>query len=156
MVIHKRARLTPIQREGIMDEAKRSETSDRKRKVLLIDDEEDFCFFVKLNLEKTGKFEVVTTTSGAKGLILALEEQPDLILLDIIMPEIDGGQVAEQLLESEKTKDIPVLFITAIASRQGVQSHEGTIGGRQFIAKPVIPEEIMEKINGVLEYKKRP
>ncbi|MCX5839152.1 MAG: response regulator [Deltaproteobacteria bacterium] len=137
-----------------MDEAKQSETSNRKRKVLLIDDEEDFCFFVKLNLEKTGKFEVLTTTSGAKGLILALEEQPDLILLDIIMPEIDGGQVAEQLLENQKTQDIPVLFVTAIASRQGVQSHEGAIGGRQFIAKPATPEEILEKITGVLEYKK--
>jgi CheY-like chemotaxis protein len=77
-----------------------------------------------------------------------------VILLDIIMPEINGGQVAEQLLESQKTKDIPVLFITAIASRQGVQSQEGIIGGRQFIAKPAVPEEIIEKINGVLEYKK--
>jgi CheY-like chemotaxis protein len=138
-----------------MDDAKQSETSNRKRKVLLIDDEEDFCFFVKLNLEKTGKFEVLTATSGAKGIVLASEEQPDLILLDIIMPERDGGQVAEQLQESQKTKDIPVLFVTAIASRQGVQSHEGgTIGGRQFIAKPAMLEEIMEKINRVLEYKK--
>jgi CheY-like chemotaxis protein len=154
MVIHKRARLTPMQWEEIMDEAKQSETLNRKRKVLLIDDEEDFCFFVRLNLEKTGKFEVLSTTSGAKGLILASEEQPDLILLDIIMPEIDGGQVAEQLLENQKTKDIPILFITAIASRQGVQSHEGTIGGRQFIAKPATPEEILEKITGILEYKK--
>jgi CheY-like chemotaxis protein len=154
MAINKRARLTPIQREEIMNEAKQLETSSRKRKVLLIDDEEDFCIFVKLNLEKTGKFEVLTTTSGANGIVLASEEQPDLILLDIIMPELDGGQVAEQLLESQKTKDIPVLFITAIASRQGAQSHEETIGGRHFIAKPAILEEIMEKINGVLEYKK--
>ena len=130
-----------------MEEASKSQ----KKKILLIDDEEDFCFFVKLNLEKTGKFEVLTTTSGSKGIILASKEQPDLILLDIIMPEISGGQVAEQLLESPKTKDIPVLFITAIASRREVQSQEGIIGGRQFLAKPVTPEEILAKINGVLE-----
>jgi CheY-like chemotaxis protein len=125
----------------------------RKKKILLIDDEEDFCFFVKLNLEKTGNFEVMTTTSGSKGIIMASKEQPDLILLDIIMPEISGGQVAEQLLESPRTRDIPVLFITAIASRREVQSQEGIIGGRQFIAKPVTPEEITLKINRVLEGK---
>lgn len=62
-----------------MEEASKSQ----KKKILLIDDEEDFCFFVKLNLEKTGKFEVLTTTSGSKGIILASKEQPDLILLDI-------------------------------------------------------------------------
>jgi CheY-like chemotaxis protein len=121
-----------------------------KKKILLIDDEEDFCFFVKLNLEKTDNFEVLTTTSGSKGIIMASKEQPDLILLDIIMPEISGGQVAEQLLESPRTRDIPVLFITAIASRREVQSQEGIIGGRQFIAKPVTPEELMLKINRVL------
>jgi CheY-like chemotaxis protein len=141
-------------REEIMGEVKPSERSDRKRKVLLIDDEENFCFFIKLNLEKTGRFDVLTTTSGAEGIILAAEEQPDLILLDIVMPELDGGQVAEQLLENQGTKDIPVLFITAIASRQGIQSHEGRIGGRHFIAKPAMFEEIMEKIDRILEFKK--
>ena len=133
-----------------MDKSFQSE----KTKILLIDDEEDFCFFVKLNLEKTGKYEVLTTSSGSRGIIMASKEQPDLILLDIIMPEISGGQVAEQLLESPKTKDIPVLFITAIASRREVQSQEGVIGGRQFIAKPVTPEEIMAKINAVLKQNK--
>jgi CheY-like chemotaxis protein len=133
-----------------MEEASQSQ----KRKILLIDDEEDFSFFVKLNLEKTGKYNVLTTTSGSKGIILAEKEQPDLILLDIIMPELSGGQVAEQLLESPKTKDIPVLFVTAIASRREVQSQEGIIGGRQFIAKPVTPEEIMAKINRMLEHGK--
>jgi CheY-like chemotaxis protein len=136
-----------------MEGTKQSDVENKKKKILLIDDEEDFCFFVKLNLEKTGKYEILTTTSGSKGIIMASKEQPDLILLDIIMPEMSGGQVAEQLLESPRTKDIPVLFITAIASRREVQSQEGIIGGRQFIAKPVTPEEIMEKINRVLESK---
>ena len=131
----------------------KSETSTLKKKILLIDDEEDFCFFVKLNLEKTGKFEVLTTTSGSKGVIIASKESPDLILLDIIMPEMSGGQVAEQLMENEKTRNIPVLFITAIASRNEVQSQEGVIGGRRFIAKPVTPEELMAKIDGIFKPK---
>jgi DNA-binding response OmpR family regulator len=123
------------------------EVKSKKMRILLIDDEEDFGFFVKLNLEKTGRFEVTTTTSGSKGLILASKERPDLILLDIIMPELSGGDVAEQLLESPETADIPVLFITAIASRTEVQSQQGTIGGRSFIAKPVTPDELMAKID---------
>jgi len=108
-------------------------------------------FLFKLNLEKTGKYEVLTTTSGTNGIIMASRERPDLILLDIIMPEIGGGQVAELLFENPKTKNIPVMFITAIASRREVQSQEGVIGGRIFIAKPVTPEELMAKIDGILE-----
>ncbi|OIP91222.1 MAG: hypothetical protein AUK24_03310 [Syntrophaceae bacterium CG2_30_49_12] len=134
-----------------MDGENKSEAPPTKKKILLIDDEEDFCFFVKLNLEKTGKFEVMTTTSGSRGIVMASKEHPDLILLDIIMPEMSGGQVAEQLLDSPKTKNIPILFITAIASRKVVQSQEGIIGGRNFIAKPVTPEELMAKINGVFK-----
>jgi len=122
-----------------------------KKKILLIDDEEDFCFFVKLNLEQTGKYEVLTATSGSSGLIMASREHPDLVLLDIIMPEMSGGQVAELLLDDPVTRDIPVLFITAIASRSEVQSQEGVIGGRMFIAKPVTPLELMAKIEPILE-----
>jgi CheY-like chemotaxis protein len=134
-----------------MKEEIKSESVSEKKKILLIDDEEDFCFFVKLNLEKTGRFEVLTTTSGSSGLVLASKERPDLILLDIIMPEMGGGQVAELLFENPKTRKIPVLFITAIASRQQVQSQEGIIGGRNFIAKPVTPDELMAKIDGIFK-----
>jgi CheY-like chemotaxis protein len=137
-----------------MNEEIKSEVSSKKIKLLLIDDEEDFCFFVKLNLEKTGKYEVLTTTSGADGVIMASRERPDLVLLDIIMPEMGGGQVAELLLENPKTRNIPVMFITAIASRREVQSQEGIIGGRNFIAKPVTPEELMAKLDGFFEGRK--
>lgn len=137
-----------------MNEEIKSDVSSKKIKLLLIDDEEDFCFFVKLNLEKTGKYEVLTTTSGADGVIIASRERPDLVLLDIIMPEMGGGQVAELLLENPKTRNIPVMFITAIASRREVQSQEGIIGGRNFIAKPVTPEELMAKLDGFFESRK--
>ncbi|MBM4271680.1 MAG: response regulator [Deltaproteobacteria bacterium] len=134
-----------------MSEEMKSEAS-LKKKILLIDDEEDFCFFVKLNLEQSGKYEVLTATSGSSGIILASKEHPDLILLDIIMPEMSGGQVAELLLENPKTKNIPVLFITAIASRREVQSQEGIIGGRNFIAKPVTPDELMARLESFFKY----
>ena len=134
-----------------MTEEMRAEKAPAKKRILLIDDEEDFCFFVKLNLEKAGRFEILTATSGQEGVTIASRECPDLILLDIIMPEMGGGQVAELLFENPKTRKIPVLFITAIASRRQVQSQEGIIGGKNFIAKPVTPEELMSKIDGVFK-----
>lgn len=130
-----------------MSRAVRSQPlKNKKMKVVLIDDEADFCFFVKLNLELTGKFDVLTATNGEDGFILAAKEQPDLVILDVVMPGMSGGQVADRMQHSQKVGHIPILFITAIASRDQVQAHEGLIGGRQFIAKPVTPQELMAKI----------
>lgn len=121
-----------------------------KRKILLVDDEEDFCFFVKLNLEKTGKYQVFTATKGIEGIRLARQFKPDLILLDIMMPEIDGGQVAEILLDDESTKMIPFAFVTAVVKKDELAKRGGQIAGRNFIAKPVTPEKLIEKIEQYL------
>lgn len=117
-----------------------------KKKVLLIDDEEDFCFFVKLNLQKAGKYQVFTATSGKDGIELVKQLKPDLILLDIMMPNMSGGQVAEILLEDESTSRIPIIFVTAAIEEEEVEKHMGRIGGRDFIAKPVTVEKLIEKI----------
>ena len=120
------------------------------KKVLLIDDEEDFCHFVKLNLEDTGKFEVSMATNGAEGIEIAKENKPDIIMLDLLMPVMDGSEVAEHLLEDERTKNIPSVFVTALTRKKEVDSHSGTIGGRTFLAKPVTPKELIECIDRVL------
>ena len=130
----------------IMNTGSNSDAQSKKLKVLLIDDEADFCYFVKLNLEMTGQFDILTATDGSQGIVLASKEQPDLIILDVVMPGMSGGEIAEKLHDSHKTMHIPILFITAIASRSQVQSQEGLIGGRQFIAKPVTPDELIAKI----------
>ncbi|MDD5613885.1 MAG: response regulator, partial [Candidatus Omnitrophica bacterium] len=85
-----------------------------RKKVLLIDDEEDFCHFVKLNLEDTGKFEVFTSGNGSEGIEIAKNEKPDIILLDLLMPVMDGSEVAEHLLRNEPTRKIPIVFVTAL------------------------------------------
>ena len=121
-----------------------------KKKILLIDDEDDFCFFAKLNLEKGGDYEVFTATSGMEGLRLAKEKKPDLIILDVIMPEMDGGQVAEALLRDESTSGIPVVFLTAVVRKEEVSEHGGRIGGKDFIAKPVTAAKLMESIEHYL------
>ncbi|MFA5144772.1 MAG: response regulator [Candidatus Omnitrophota bacterium] len=120
--------------------------SIKKKKILLIDDEADFTKLIKLNLELTGQYEVKTENNGLLGLDAAKEFKPDLIFLDIMMPDIDGGDVCSQLENDEETKGIPVIFLTAIASKEEVKNGKGSIGGRPFIAKPVSVRELMDCI----------
>ncbi len=126
---------------------------DRAR-ILLIDDEKDFCFFTGTNLEQTGDYEVMTTTRGREGIDLAREKRPDLILLDINMPEMSGPEVAEILFSDPRTKEIPVIFLTAVITKEEVGSETvGRIGGRRFIAKPVDVESLSGCIKDVLSSK---
>ena len=83
-------------------------------KILAIDDDEAFVSFVKLNLEKDGSYEVRTETDSTKALAVAAEFEPDAVLLDIIMPEMDGGKVAELFLEHPKLKSVPIIMLTAL------------------------------------------
>ena len=120
-----------------------------KAKILIIDDEEDICHFSKSILEKTGKFEVMTAMRPMTGINLAKLNKPDLVLLDLFMPEMDGSKVAEHLLNNEITKDIPIVFLTALVKDQDVQK-DGKIAGRMFIPKPVASEELVAKVSALL------
>ncbi len=120
-----------------------------KKKVLLIDDEKDFTRMVKINLEGEGDFEVRVENSGAQGLAAARTFKPDLVILDILMPEMEGSEVAAQLRSDELTRDIPIVFLTAVATKEEVKTNEGVIGGHPFIAKPV---EIKELVGVIREY----
>lgn len=116
-------------------------------KVLMVDDEEDFCFFVKLNLEKTKKYKVYTANRGAEGITLAQKFMPDIVLLDIVMPDMDGGEVALQIMKNEKTKNIPIIFITAVLQ----PADEKKLKSRHhFLSKPVTPDKLMRKIDTIL------
>lgn len=122
------------------------------KKILLIDDEQDFCFFMRNNLEITEEFQVITTTDGKEGVYLARREKPDLILLDIIMPDMDGGEVARLLFDDPKTKQIPLIFLTGIITEQEMGT--GPIretGAQSFIAKTAETEKIISLINKALE-----
>lgn len=121
-----------------------------KIKILIIDDEEDFYYFIKLNLEKTEKFEVMGASKGTDGIALARKNSPDLILLDILMPEMDGPQVARLLLEDLSTAKIPIAFLTALANKDDIEAGKGAVGGRHCIAKPVTSEELINRIESIL------
>lgn len=117
-----------------------------KKRILVVDDEEYFSKMVKLNLEKTGKYEVKTESKGSRGLAVAKEFKPDLILLDILMGDLEGNEVAAQLKDDKETKNIPVVFLTAIATKEQVEESKGVIGGYPFLAKPVSEDKLIECI----------
>ena len=122
-----------------------------KKKILLIDDEKNFCFFVKKNLEITGEFEVITSDCGDEGIDLAREKKPDLILLDIVMPKMMGEDVAAVLIKDPKTKNIPLVFLTAQITKDEIGVESTTrIGGHLFISKPVDTERLVSSIRAIL------
>ena len=102
---------------------------------------------VKLNLEKTGSFEVRVENRAMAALAAAREFLPDLILLDVIMPNMDGGDVSKQIKRDRLLKGTPVIFLTATVSKR--ESGDGGLnsGGELFLAKPVSVEALIACIN---------
>lgn len=123
----------------------------RKARILVIDDEEDICHFTKTVLERTGKFQVAVSTDSAKGIILAKADPPDLVVLDINMPDIDGGAVAQTLHDYKSTREIPIIFLTALLKKEETDDNSGKIGAHTYIAKPATAKELIDKIESALK-----
>jgi len=121
-----------------------------KKKILLIDDEQSLTRLLKLNLEKTGAYEVRDVNHALDGLTAAREFRPDLILLDIVMPGMTGDDVAAQLRADPDLKGIPIVFLTAVVTKEEARAQSGTIGGFPFLAKPVDAVELVEYIEKIL------
>jgi len=122
--------------------------ADSKR-ILVIDDDRIFLKIVEHDLTKNG-FSVMTAQSAEEGVLLARTENPDLILLDIHMPNIEGGEVVELLQEDLQTQDIPIIFVTALLSKDEEIRRKNIIGGHYFLSKPYKIEELLEKIDKYL------
>ena len=118
-------------------------------KILVIDDEEEVVNLYKDFLSKKG-FNVLTATDGADGLSIAQKEIPDLILLDVMMPNMDGGEIAQNLLKRPSTRRIPVIFLTGIITQEEEAEAEKGIGKRFFLSKTSNIAEILQKIADVL------
>lgn len=117
-----------------------------KKKILIVDDEESITTVFKLLIEKTGKYEAWTESSGTRALSAAKRLRPDLVLLDIMMPDIDGGEVARRMKADTDTKDIPIVFVSAAVTKEEAKK-QGTIrGGYPIIAKPVPEDELIDTI----------
>jgi len=115
------------------------------KKILIVDDESGFTRLIKLTLERTGEYLVREENDGTLAWEAAREFRPDLILLDIVMPKIDGGDVASQIKSDWTLKPIPIVFLTAIVSKRETVPGE-LIGGFPFISKPVSLEALIQCI----------
>jgi DNA-binding response OmpR family regulator len=118
-----------------------------KRRILIIDDEVGFTRMVRINLEKTGRFEVREENRAGHALAAARVFKPDLILLDVIMPTMDGGDVAAMMKKDRLLKGIPVIFLTATVSHREAGTGGLSSGGSLFLAKPVSLENLIERID---------
>lgn len=107
-----------------------------KKRILIVDDESGFTRLMKLTLERTGNYTVREQNDGTKALETAREFRPDLVLLDIVMPKIDGGDVARQIQADRSLQATKIVFLTAIVSQKEA-THGNMIGGFPFMAKPV-------------------
>lgn len=122
----------------------------QKKKILIIDDEANLTMLVKLNLEKTGHYEVREENRAIRGLAAAREFKPDLVLLDVMMPDLDGGDVLAQLKADPNLKDVPVVFLTATVLKEEIAKKGGSIGGYPFIPKPFRAEVLLDRIKKML------
>src|SRR5690348_4876375 len=118
-------------------------------KVLVVDDEAPIRLLCRVNLEAEG-IDVLEAADGPSGLATARAEGPDVILLDVMMPGLDGWRVAEQLLDDERTSRIPIIFLTARAEFRD-RARGLDIGGVDYITKPFNPLELAPLVQRLLE-----
>ena len=117
--------------------------------VLVIDDEAPIRLLCKVNLEAEG-MDVLEAADGPTGLEQARLQTPDVVLLDVMMPGLDGWQVAEHLLQDERTSDIPIIFLTARAEFRD-RARGLDIGGVDYVTKPFNPLELAPLVRELLE-----
>src|SRR5674476_1680092 len=122
---------------------------DSMTRVLVIDDEAPIRLLCRVNLEAEG-MKVIEGADGPSGLEQAREHTPDVVLLDVMMPGLDGWRVAEQLLEDERTNEIPIIFLTARAEFRD-RARGLDIGGVEYITKPFNPLELAPLIDALVE-----
>ncbi len=118
------------------------------QKILVADDEEDIRLIIKFALEDKG-YKVITASDGAEAVAIADKEKIDLIILDAAMPKIDGYEACKKLKRDAKTKDIPVIFLTAIDLQKDKLKSQ-RLGAVKFIAKPFEIEALIEEIASIL------
>jgi len=124
-----------------------------KKKILLVDDDADFTEAVKLLLESRS-YDVTVANDGKEGLKKVQTEEPNLIILDVMMPEMDGYQVCAKLKADPKYRQIPILLLTAVGEAITTTSYTKEMGMKteadDYIPKPVEPVVLVERVENIL------
>jgi CheY-like chemotaxis protein len=121
------------------------------KKILVIEDEDGLREITQFSLEAAAGWDVLTAASGSEGLIIAEAEQPDAILLDVMMPDMDGMETFRQLQSNPTTQAIPTIFLTAKA-RGSEQQALIDLGISGLITKPIKPQDLVEQIRDILHW----
>lgn len=119
-----------------------------KKKILVIDDEEYIVRMLELKLKEDG-FECISCTTTQDGIKIAREQKPNLIIMDIMMPNINGLEATKILKEDGKTKSIPIIILSA-KSMEEDQEKARELGADGFISKPILPQKLLDKIHRFL------
>ena len=120
-----------------------------KKKILVVDDELDMLMVIKLRLEASG-YEVITATDGLEGLNTARRVRPDLIVLDIMLPKMNGYKVARFLKFDEEYKDIPIVMLTALSGSEDRSTGIET-GADAYLTKPFETQQLLDAVKSFLE-----
>jgi len=123
-----------------------------KRRVLIVDDDPSLSRLAGVILEQSKGYEVRIENHPTRALAAARQYKPDLILLDVDMPGKSGGEVAREIRSDRLLCDTPILFLTALASREEAGTHEVERGGSHFLAKPVDSWVLLESVERMLQH----
>ena len=119
------------------------------KKILIVDDEADVVEALEARL-KAKKYSVTMAKSGLEALAKAKETEPDLIILDIMMPDMNGTEVARILRDDNTTKDIPIIFLTALQTKKDEKREGSEIAGNTVLAKPFEFPQLLSKIKQLI------
>lgn len=115
-----------------------------EKRILIADDDPVILRLIQVNLELEG-YEVLTANNGQEAVDVASAEHPDLVILDIMMPRLDGYQACEQLKSADSTKEIPVIFLSAKAQQGDIEKGR-SFGVAAYLTKPFDPTELLEVV----------
>lgn len=124
------------------------ELATQKKRILVIEDEHALAYMMRIRLEKNG-YEVVLAYDGEEGLQKVAAERPDLILLDIILPLVDGWTVCTTLKADPKTKDIFIIVVSAMEKRT-LSEKSASVGADDYVLKPIEPKDLLAKIAALI------
>jgi CheY-like chemotaxis protein len=122
-----------------------------KTRIIVIDDEPALTRMIQINLERGGKYDVATENHGSKAIEAIREFRPDIILLDIMMPDRSGDDIAQEIRDDPRLSRIPIIFLTALVTTDETDAKASRIGGNIFLAKPVKSAELIRVIEETME-----
>ena len=121
-----------------------------KRRVLVVDDDINLSRLAAIVLETSGQYEVMTVHESVRAIAAAVQFRPDVLLLDVDMPGLTGGDVAREAALEPRLRDIPILFLTGLVGPEETRNGPVESGGQQFLSKPVDPAQLLACVGKLL------